>query len=77
MGVASRHEYQHGGKRRTPGTESTSANLPVAEAPREPEITRMTGIVKSGDTPSTLAGRVHGPAGDLQPLQRKQAMSIP
>ncbi|NCD25309.1 MAG: peptidase M23 [Deltaproteobacteria bacterium] len=29
-------------------------HLPEAEYPREPEITRMTGTIKSGDSPSTL-----------------------
>ena len=37
----------------TTGTASTE-NLPVAEAPREPEITRMTNVIRSGDTPSSL-----------------------
>lgn len=30
------------------------AQLPDAELPREPEITRMTGTIKNGDSPSTL-----------------------
>lgn len=51
MGVAIRHDYQPS----EAGTQSSDEReLPVAESPREPEITRMTGIVKSGDTPSTL-----------------------
>ena len=52
MGVASRHEYQPAENEELPAVDERE--LPVAEAPREPEITRMTGIVKSGDTPSTL-----------------------
>ena len=49
-GVDARHED-------TPIETSMAASaeeLPVAEAPREPEITRMTDVIKSGDTPSSL-----------------------
>lgn len=34
--------------------EGRQSTLPEAEAPREPELTRMTGLIKNGDTPSTL-----------------------
>ena len=32
----------------------STLDLPDVEAPREPELVRMTGTIKSGDTPSTL-----------------------
>lgn len=32
----------------------SSAELPEAQAPREPELVRMTSTIQSGDTPSTL-----------------------
>ena len=34
--------------------QTAETQLPETEAPREPEITRMTGTIKSGDSPSTL-----------------------
>jgi len=63
MGVAARHEYTDPAENQFSGdnpyeTENEAnqepQELPVAEAPREPEITRMTDIIKSGDTPSSL-----------------------
>lgn len=59
MGVAIRHDFQSSESDPDAYAEEAEAvgqepELPVAEAPREPEITRMTGIIKSGDTPSTL-----------------------
>ncbi len=60
-GIAVRHEYQteEADEEPSEAREEVAAaeeeqELPVADAPREPEITRMTGIVKSGDTPSSL-----------------------
>lgn len=38
----------------TDTTASENQELPVAEAPAEPELTRMTGTIKNGDTPSSL-----------------------
>jgi len=52
MGVAARHEVQPSENVEAQPTDPRE--LPVAEAPREPEITRMTGIIKNGDTPSSL-----------------------
>ena len=49
-GVEARHENA---PTEAPASDSVE-ELPVAEAPREPEITRMTDVVKSGDTPSSL-----------------------
>jgi murein DD-endopeptidase MepM/ murein hydrolase activator NlpD len=61
-GIAVRHEYQMEevdegpSEAREEVTDEEEQELPVADAPWEPEITRMTGIVKSGDTPSSLLG---------------------
>jgi murein DD-endopeptidase MepM/ murein hydrolase activator NlpD len=65
-GIAVRHEYQIEEADEEPSDAQTDVaqeeldpegqELPVADAPREPEITRMTGIIKSGDTPSSLLG---------------------
>jgi murein DD-endopeptidase MepM/ murein hydrolase activator NlpD len=52
MGVAARHDVQP--SEHVQPQPGDPRELPVAEAPREPEITRMTGIIKSGDTPSSL-----------------------
>lgn len=57
QGVTTRHEYQYDdlkddGEFADPQQEDQE--LPEAYAPREPEITRMSDTIKSGDTPSTL-----------------------
>ena len=57
QGVTTRHEYQYDdlkddGEFADPQQEDQE--LPEACAPREPEITRMSDTIKSGDTPSTL-----------------------
>lgn len=57
QGVTTRHEYQYDdlkddGEFANPQQEDQE--LPEACAPREPEITRMSDTIKSGDTPSTL-----------------------
>lgn len=36
------------------GERAQTEQLPDTEAPREPELTRMTGTIRSGDSPSTL-----------------------
>jgi len=57
QGVTTRHEYQYDdlkddGEFADPQQEAQE--LPEAYAPREPEITRMSDTIKSGDTPTTL-----------------------
>lgn len=52
MGVAARHDVQP--SENAEPQPADPRELPEAEAQPEPEITRMTGIVKSGDTPATL-----------------------
>ena len=52
MGVAARHDPQP--EQAPPPQPTDPRELPEAEAPPEPELTRMTGIVKSGDTPASL-----------------------
>lgn len=59
QGVSTRYESQdyENGKdlsEQQDGASQTTAELPEACAPREPEITRMSDTIKSGDTPSTL-----------------------
>lgn len=52
---AARHEYREPGQDEVQSSANPDQEeLPVAEAPREPELVRMTGSVRSGDTPSTL-----------------------
>lgn len=38
----------------TSDTGADEQDLPVAEAPQDPDLVRMTGLVKNGDTPSSL-----------------------
>jgi murein DD-endopeptidase MepM/ murein hydrolase activator NlpD len=47
-------DIRHGSDLSEMNATGPDAELPVAEAPREPEITRMTEVIKSGDTPSSL-----------------------
>jgi len=59
QGITTRHEYQYedikdDGEFADPQQEDQE--LPEAYALREPEITRMSDTIKSGDTPSTLLG---------------------
>jgi murein DD-endopeptidase MepM/ murein hydrolase activator NlpD len=53
QGVSTRYEDQDSGNGGDDASQD-SAELPEACAPREPEITRMSNTIKSGDTPSTL-----------------------
>ncbi len=56
--MAARHEYHYADPIAEADPEPQDVEqeeeLPVAEAPMEPEITRMTGFIQKGDTPSTL-----------------------
>ena len=59
QGVSTRYESQdyENGKdlsEQQDGASQTTGELPEACTPREPEITRMSDTIKSGDTPSTL-----------------------
>ena len=58
QGMAARHEYQNAdddeNQFEAREEDYQDQELPVADAPREPEITRMTDTVKDGDTPSSL-----------------------
>ncbi len=57
QGVTTRHEYQNediNDNGEFADAQHEDQELPEACAPREPEITRMSDTVKSGDTPSTL-----------------------
>jgi len=47
-------DIRHGSDLSEMNATGPDAELPVAEAPREPEITRMTEVIKNGDTPSSL-----------------------
>jgi murein DD-endopeptidase MepM/ murein hydrolase activator NlpD len=53
QGVSARYEDQSFDNGEDDASQA-SAELPEACAPREPEITRMSNTIKSGDTPSTL-----------------------
>ncbi|PKN40284.1 MAG: peptidase M23 [Deltaproteobacteria bacterium HGW-Deltaproteobacteria-18] len=56
QGITTRHEYQHQDIEDDGAfaDQQQEEELPEACAPREPEITRMSDTIKSGDTPSTL-----------------------
>lgn len=55
-GVATQSENDNLEEAEAEGAEKDDQELPMVDSPRDPELTRMTGTVRSGDTPTTLLG---------------------